>query len=312
MVALTHGSLSSKVNADTELTRDCPACNSSRARSCGEKNGFKLLLCNECGTLYTRTLPKGATEAYDGYYSEENLSVPEFIDRRLDEIVSEFSGYRQNNRFLDLGCGAGSLIKAATRAGWRAEGLDVSPQAVQHLRSIGFNAFCGELHEAAFPTAYFDVVAASELVEHVSDPSLLLGEISRVLRPGGLFWATTPHSHGVSGRMLGNSWSTVAPPEHLHLFSVRGFDRLLTRNGFRRVRIKTEGVNPSELLKVLRRRPSGVSAVAVNEGTKNVHSSYRWNETLLSSTHGRLLKSAVNAALRASKLGDSLKIWAER
>jgi SAM-dependent methyltransferase len=297
---------------NTYATRHCPACEGSRATSRGEKNGFELLLCRTCSTLYTRTLPPEDAHAYDNYYTKANLSIPEFIDRRLDEIVSEFASHRQNNRLLDIGCGAGNLLKAAERVGWEAEGVEVASSAVQYLHTIGLQAFCGQLSEAAFPTAYFDVVTASELIEHVPDPSPLVAEIARVLRPGGILWTTTPHSNGLSGRLLGQKWSTVCPPEHLQLFSVRGASRLLARHGFRHVRIKTEGVNPAELLKAFRPRPQPVSETQETEGSQRVHSGYRLNEALLKNARGRMLKAAVNAALRAGRLGDSLKIWAER
>ena len=71
----------------------------------------------------------------------------------------------------------------------------------------------------------FDVVIASEVLEHVLDPHAMLVEILRVLRPGGLLWATTPHGRGISARLLGLEWSNVCPPEHLQLFSVAGICR---------------------------------------------------------------------------------------
>ena len=41
-----------------------------------------------------------------------------------------------------------------------------------------------------------------------------------MLRPGGLFWTTTPHARGLSARVLGLKWRCIWPPEHLQLFSV--------------------------------------------------------------------------------------------
>ncbi len=55
-------------------------------------------------------------------------------------------------------------------------------------------------NEAAFPSEHFDVITAAELVEHLCDPQALLHEVARILRPGGLFWMTTPHARGLSGR----------------------------------------------------------------------------------------------------------------
>jgi 2-polyprenyl-3-methyl-5-hydroxy-6-metoxy-1,4-benzoquinol methylase len=293
--------------------RSCPACSSSHAIPQGQKNGFEMLSCLNCDTLYTQTLPTAnASQDYDSYYDAENLSVPAFIDQRLDEIVRGFRRYRRSNRLLDIGCGAGSLLQAATRAGWDAVGVEVSRPAVDHIRLVGLNAFCGQLSEADFPNAHFDVVTASELLEHVSDPGSLVSEIVRILMPGGLCWITTPNSRGASARVLKLDWSVVSPPEHLHLFSAPGLETLLLNHGFRRVKIQTEGVNPIELWRGWRKQATVECASSQSEGTNRVHSSYELNEALLSSKPRRAVKNLVNAALRASRLGDSLKVWAER
>jgi 2-polyprenyl-3-methyl-5-hydroxy-6-metoxy-1,4-benzoquinol methylase len=289
-------------------TRNCPACNSSRAKPIGVKGGFDLSLCRACGTLYDSILPTSDREMpYDFYYIEETPVVPEFIDKRLEEIVNSFAPYRLTNRLVDIGCGAGSFLMTAKRANWDAEGVEVSPATVERLRSSGLEVFSGELGQAAFPTAHFDVVTASELIEHVHDPSSLIAEIARVLRPGGLFWATTPNARGASARILKLNWSIISPAEHLHLFSIRGLIKLLSRHGFSRVHVKSEGLHLPELLGGFRKRErTGVAA------HNRVDSNYRLNEELLRNPRRRVLRNAANAILRASRLGDSLKIWAER
>jgi SAM-dependent methyltransferase len=295
----------------TAKKRFCAACGSSEGIERGEKNGFTLISCRSCGTLYAYgATPAESAHDYDSYYNQENLAVPDFINRRLDEIVGDFSPYKQNGRLLDIGFGAGSLMEAAARAGWTTLGVEVSPPAIEHVGRLGFEVFCGELQEAHYPDRYFDVVTASEILEHVDAPRALVSEIARILRPGGLFWATTPHGKGVSAKALGLKWSVISPPEHLQLFSVRSMKRVLLEAGFSKVRIATQGVNPSELLSTLRRRKEGADPPP--ESCNRVESGYRLNEFMTQSPTRRILKRAINGLLNASSLGDSLKIWAER
>lgn len=270
-----------------------------------------MLSCKGCRTLYTSQLPSGEmAEDYDSYYSAENLSAPDFINRRLDELIAGFAPYRQNTRLLDVGFGAGTLLEAARRGGWDARGVEVSKSAVEHVRGLGFDVFCGTLQEAQYPDAHFDVVTASEVLEHVPDPQAVLNEISRVIRPGGLLWGTTPHGRGLSAKMLGLKWSVVSPPEHLQLFSRSGMKKMLTEAGFRQARVATEGVNPYELLQALRgRRPVGATG---EQSNARVESAYSLNEALMASPSRRLLKSALNNLLNLGRIGDSLKIWAEK
>lgn len=289
--------------------RNCPACQSADFRGHGRKNEFEMVVCRNCGTLYTATLPSLASaQDYDAYYTSANLSDPEFIHKRLDEIVARFSPYRKSNRLLDIGFGAGSLLKAAARADWEAQGLEVSKTAVTQARAGGFKAFCGELSEARYPGGHFDVVTTSELLEHVPEPRILVAEISRIVRPGGLWWATTPHSNGASGHLLGLKWSAVSPPEHLHLFSVAGIRSLMLNSGFRRARIQTEGVNPFELL----RMAPGRKSAATPQEFDRVRTGYQLNAAIVSTAPRRRLKDFANMLLRLSRMGDSLKIWAQR
>lgn len=292
--------------------RACVACGSEQSRPLGVKNEFEVVSCLECDSVYTPYSPwYSSAEFYTGFYlNEEELSPPEFVNTRLEEIVLQFSAYRKNNRLLDIGCGAGNLLGAARRNGWEAQGLDVSAGAVKHVRELGFEVFEGELQDAEFPSAHFDVVTAAELLEHLVDPLPLLKEVARILRPGGLFWTTTPHARGLSGRVLGLKWRCIWPPEHLQLFSIRGLKTLLGEAGFRQLRIKTTGGNPLEIFHAMGATPS--APVTVDQHFDRVTTSYRLNESMMKNRSRRALKNTVNGFLNLSRLGDSLKVFAVR
>ncbi len=124
--------------------RHCPACGRASGHSRGRKNDFQLLSCQTCATLYTATNPYPNQEQdYDAYYTAENLTVPTFINSILDEIVATFEPYRKSNRLLDVGCGAGTFLEAAARAGWEAMGVEVSRTAAEHVSGRDFEVFCG-------------------------------------------------------------------------------------------------------------------------------------------------------------------------
>jgi 2-polyprenyl-3-methyl-5-hydroxy-6-metoxy-1,4-benzoquinol methylase len=306
-------------NAQQTGSRGCPACGSSRVAEKGRKNQFSMLGCKACGTLFTSVLPAGGdTQDYEEYYNEENLTVPDFIHRRLDEIVAGFAPYRRNNRFLDVGCGAGSMLQAAVRAGWDAEGLEVSETPVRHLCSLGYNVRRLFLEEARYPEGHFDVVAACGVLEHVPDVSAFTAECFRITRPGGLFYATTPNGAGGSALLLGVKWSTVSPPEHLHLFSVRGMKTFLEGRGFRRPKVLAEGINPLEIIHVFRNK-GGAAAGGGDAGTPGegevfdrVGAAYAINESFTRSPVRRFAKDVINSFLHVSRLGDELKIYAEK
>lgn len=299
--------------------RYCPACGQHRSRPRGQKNNFQLLSCRTCETLFTATNPDvDQQQDYDAYYTAENLAVPAFINDILDAIVATFEPYRKNNRLLDVGCGAGTFLEASARSGWEAVGVEVSRTAAEHVRGRGFEVFCGELENANCPDDHFDVVIASEVLEHVANPRAMLEAIARVLRPGGLLWTTTPHGRGISARILGLEWSNVCPPEHLQLFSVASIKALLSVAGFSRVEVATHGTNPFEILNWIRGRVTGAvqqngsRESARDENFNRVESSYQLNEFLSDSAFRKFLKGTLNSLLNAARMGDSLKIRAEK
>jgi SAM-dependent methyltransferase len=293
-----------------KTVRACAACGSNDGQSLGKKNGLEILSCRNCSSVYTPYSPWYSSEFYyETYYRDQNLEPPAFVQTRLREIVGEFAPYRQTNRLLDLGCGAGNLLLAARENGWEAQGLDVSPQAVKHGRDLGFEVFQGELRNARLPAQQFDVITAAELLEHLPDPRAELTEIVRLLRPGGLFWSTTPHSRGLSGRVLGVKWRVIAPPEHLQLFSLNGLKSLLLDVGFGDIRVQTTGTNPIEIWNTIRRKKAPVT---IEQTYDRVLTSYHLNESLMKSRSRRALKNVLNGVLNASRLGDSLKVFATR
>jgi SAM-dependent methyltransferase len=281
------------------MTRTCPACHKTQSSNVGVKNGYTFYECS-CGSLYTGVLPADdSTQDYDAYYSEANLTVPAFIQDRLKEIIATFQPFLQAGTLLDVGFGAGDLLRAARDAGWTVSGIEVSQTAVEHGRALGLDVRHGDLMDANYPDNYFDVVTASEILEHCDEPESLVDEVYRILRPGGLFWATTPSAGGLSYRLIGTKWSILSPPEHLQIFSRRATYGFLSK--FSDVTIKTHGFNLSEASAHFKGR---------SEAVDRVNTGYALNESLTRSPVRKAVKTMLNGSLNILGLGDSLKIRA--
>jgi len=96
-------------------------------------------------------------------------------------------------RVLDVGCGVGVLLRRLRRdAHCEVFGIDISLSAIRTLKGIGVHGAVGVVPQLPVATAAFDVVTATELLEHVDDPLATLLELARCLRPGGLLIVTTP------------------------------------------------------------------------------------------------------------------------
>jgi ubiquinone/menaquinone biosynthesis C-methylase UbiE len=185
----------------------------------------------------------------------EQLTPPELELRtrlRTEELEPE-------DRVLDLGCGAGvfTAIAAKVVGPARVLGVDVAEAALTRARhhhpELNFELvpFDGPLPLA---DNCFDVIWASEVIEHVADTATWLSEVRRVLTPQGRLLLTTP-SHGRL-RLLVHGIERYSEPQgdHLHLYTARSLRTLLTEDfGFREVRVAA-ATGPPLLRRTLRAR----------------------------------------------------------
>jgi SAM-dependent methyltransferase len=115
-------------------------------------------------------------------------------------------GLGPGDRLLDLGCGAGRHAFEALRRGARVTAFDYDEAELKEVAAmVGAMADAGEVgHGGAaggvrgdatllpFPDGAFDRIIAAEVLEHIHDDVAAIGELARVLRPGGTLAVTVP------------------------------------------------------------------------------------------------------------------------
>jgi SAM-dependent methyltransferase len=111
---------------------------------------------------------------------------PTKFDRVLSLTVPE-------DAILDVGCGTGSLIRRLRDRGYRdLHGVEISDYAVARLREEGITMWKGRLPDLPVSDASFDLVIASQVLEHVIRRGRFAREIARVLKPGGRAFIFVP------------------------------------------------------------------------------------------------------------------------
>ncbi|MCG3151147.1 MAG: Ubiquinone biosynthesis O-methyltransferase [bacterium] len=130
---------------------------------------------------------------------------------------------------LDVACGAGYGTHMLAQAGFTAQGVDISKEAISWAeatfgpaRQQGLRLSYTESDVSQLPLNDGSVsgIVAFEILEHLTDPAPLLREISRVLAPGGIALISTPNpeSHQIAGE---NEF-------HHHEYTPDEFRQLLT------------------------------------------------------------------------------------
>ena len=130
---------------------------------------------------------------------------------------------------LDAGCGNGGTSIALAERGARVTAMDRNPDRLRILRDSrpDISTTEGDVRALPFPDSSFDAAVLQDVIEHVSDPSSVLAEISRVLRGGGVLYLSTPNRDALA--------NLVADP-HFGLPFVSRKNRAALRKALRRRR----------------------------------------------------------------------------
>ncbi|MFM9903057.1 MAG: class I SAM-dependent methyltransferase [Pyrinomonadaceae bacterium] len=233
----------------------CPVCDGGETAFVGWRGGeahhagqgekTAIVRCKKCTHQYPNPMPfpkAGLDELYvdgDEYFLGHDIGGKKQAGLNL---MKEFEAkLGRKGSFLDVGCGAGELLWAATQSGWEAEGVDPSSEFIEIGRTrLGVEGKNLTLEAAAYPDNYFDAVAMGGIIEHLYDPHELLIEVSRVLRPGGWLWFDAPNEDGLYStfgnlymRLQRKDWVVVmAPtfaPYHVQGFNPRSVRTILNR-----------------------------------------------------------------------------------
>jgi SAM-dependent methyltransferase len=102
------------------------------------------------------------------------------------------AGVPSGVRILDAGCGTGRNMQEFAALGPVA-GVDPSPDAIEFCRRRGIEGVTrGTIEELAFPDGSFDLVVATDVLEHLRDDRAALRELRRVATPGAHLLCTVP------------------------------------------------------------------------------------------------------------------------
>lgn len=168
---------------------------------------------------------------------KNNIFQKTWHTRKLHVVMSNIPDYPSS--ILDVGCASGWFLSRIKKKFPKAKcvGIDLYRDAIQFGKKkypkITFKV--ADAHKIPYKSKTFDLVICTEVLEHIKDPEAALKEIKRILKKNGsaiieldsgsvlfsIVWYLWRMSRG-------NVWSHA----HLHSFTVKKLERMLTKTGF--------------------------------------------------------------------------------
>ncbi|MDM8561534.1 class I SAM-dependent methyltransferase [Candidatus Parabeggiatoa sp. HSG14] len=165
-------------------------------------------------------------------------TVSKLLSKRYSEI-----------RLLDVGCSNGAFIWIAKQLGIKAEGVEPAVKAAKAATELGLKVHLGFLENIKLPENAFDVITLFEVIEHISNPMVLLAECYRILCPGGILVIGTGNTNSWTRRILKSRWDFFDIHQHgghINFYNPNSMAVLANNTGFSVQKTKTSAVKLAE------------------------------------------------------------------
>lgn len=232
------------------MTRDlqCPLCGGGKLTSWGSKRGYSLFNCSNCGhgfadlrgmefsrdpDEFLEEFTHGTMPTDEDYYHHlaggeapgNTVVIASGHALRLAEACGSTGSW------LDVGSGSGHLVASAQAAHYEAQGIEPGGWGQISAREKNISVRQGFLEADSF-SQQFDIVSATDVVEHQTDPISFLKLLAGYVKPNGYLILSIPYADSPEAKILGAKWNMVAPPTHNQFFSKKSLDFALEQIGF--------------------------------------------------------------------------------
>ncbi len=243
--------------SELETVNACDLCGGKLFHEESVVDGWILVRCDACNVVFTSPryteahLQKLYSERYyerDSGYLFMQIAEPSEDEYHLAKSLikmCEGSKREKSLRSLDIGCGAGRIVKAFKDSGWEAVGIDLNLRAVTMGINRSLDLRVGSLDSRQI--GKFNLITGFHVLEHVHSPSMFLQQCVNRLSENGYLLLEVPDYGCRAARKMGPSWPYLYPDGHLYQFTAETLARYLVQSGFRIVRIeKVHGRGPLE------------------------------------------------------------------
>jgi SAM-dependent methyltransferase len=228
---------------------NCILCGGTGREILFRQGDWTVFRCVDCGLgiLDPRPGDDELKSFYERKYFNKHYGSGLAVDspemkRRLSQEthrVRFFRRFKKTGRILDIGCGMGYFLHACRLRGYEVEGMDISDDSADYVRSVlQIKVRTGKAETLEYEAGSFDIITMWHSLEHMPAPRVYLCKARKWLKPDGLLVIDVPNHEGTDAKKTWQTWPGWDLPFHLFHFNYATVDRLLENNGFRVIRKK--------------------------------------------------------------------------
>lgn len=167
------------------------------------------------------------------------------LKRRTYEVIEAIKKHHPSNieAILDIGTADGLMLSKIKKEFPSTEciGLEYSKELIKICKDKNIKIVQGNAQNMPFENNSFDIAVATALIEHVSQPMKMLKETHRILKPGGIFIATTPDPFfDKIAELIGHIEKEI----HQETFTMKKLKKYLEKVNFQILKTKRFMISP--------------------------------------------------------------------
>jgi 2-polyprenyl-3-methyl-5-hydroxy-6-metoxy-1,4-benzoquinol methylase len=221
----------------------------------GHNDRFRYYKCRNCGLVNLDL--DNLDQIVNQQQFADNFHPP--IDHEKDKgsltAYQFFTNYVPvKGRYMDIGCGDGSVLYFAKKNGWEVKGLELSPVFAEYAKkTLNIDVEVIDFLKYNDPQEKYDLVSLRHVLEHLPDSVLALTKISGMLKKNGYAHFEMPNINSLTHKFhrirnkipaLKRKYNPDFVTSHCNQFSKQSFIYLLKKTGFSLVRWETYSSKP--------------------------------------------------------------------
>lgn len=265
------------INIKYHIKHNCDLCEADRPVQIPAVGQSGMVYCGKCGFIYRYLRPdekklknfygqewyfnKGyqkGNEKVTGNYLADKDNIMRFVRKRYKTI----SQYKKGGDLLDIGSAMGFYLDYFKKHDWKVCGIEISEYAAKYSQNqLGIkDIFVGDVNQARYPQASFDLITLWLILEHLINPVETLKKIYHWLKKGGIIGIKVPTISGITGKLRPAFWfRNFHPQDHMVAFTVESLRRMLEKIGFEILEYETEGIYLDRVARALHIPPKKIS-----------------------------------------------------